>query len=148
MSATVFAGVQSAIVSALSAAPALAGGRIYANRVRALAANANTAIVVRLDQSASNSDTIGVLDWTTDYIVECYARGATGADPAVAVDALLSDVWARLAALQPGALGVQSVTLNNVIDWQYDDAETPVVCAVIRLQVVHRTAKNNLSPWV
>lgn len=143
---TAFASVQSELIAALGTAPALAGGRIYANRLRPIAAGSNTAIVVRMDAADGTEQVLGSIDWATTYAVECYARSATGADPAAAVDALLADTWARLAALDFTTLDA-SITLSPKIDWQYDDAETPVVCAVIHLSAQHRTALVTLQPW-
>lgn len=142
-----FVAILAALITALTEATSLAGGRVYPNHLNPIALESNTAIVVRLDQATAPDDTIGSQDWTTSYTVECYARAATGTDSAIAVDALLSDAWARLSTLAPAGLGVAAVTLQNTIDWQYDDAATPVVCALIRLQVQHRTSPTNLAPW-
>lgn len=148
MSATAFVAIQTALMGALSAAPALADGRIYPNHLRPIGAGVPTALVVRLDQSAASPETLGALDWATSYTVECYARAATGTDPALAVDALVSDTWARLCALDPNNLpGVSDINVQPIIDWQYDSADTPVVCAVIRVQVRHRTTTATLAPW-
>lgn len=147
MSDTAFAGIQAAIVQALTAAPALACGRVYTNHLRPIGAGFATALVVRLDQSAGSAETLGALDWVTGYVVECYSRAATGTDPADAVDALLADAWARLNAINPTALGVSALTVQPAIDWQYDTADTPVTCALIRVQVQHRTTTGTLAPW-
>lgn len=143
---TAFATLQAALLAALTAAPALAGGRISANRLRPIAAGHSTAIVLRLDQSQGSEEVLGALDWQSVYTVECYARAATGTDPAAAVDALLSDVWARLGALNDATLGA-SISINPKVDWQYDDSDTPVVCAVIQLVAQHRTPRATLQPW-
>ena len=147
MSATAFCAIQGALVAALTQAPALAEGRVYVNRLRPIGAAIPSAIVVRLDQASAAGDVIGTLDWVTSYTVECYARAVSGADPAESVDALLSAVWARLSALTPPGLGVAAITLQPTIDWQYDDAETPVACALIRISVQHRTVFADLAPW-
>jgi hypothetical protein len=141
---TAFFDIHAALIAALSAPTALAGGRIYANRLRPIAANQASAIVVRLDQAQGTEMVLGSVDWSTAYAVECYARAATGTDPAVAVDALLADAWARMAALDFTALDAV-ISINPQIDWQYDDAETPVVCAVMRLTAQHRTTLSNLT---
>lgn len=139
-----FLTIQSALIAALAASVPLAGGRIYPNRLRPIAANYGSAIVVRLDQATGTEMVIGSVDWSTSYTVECYARAAADSDPAAAVDALLVDAWTRLAALDLTTLNA-TLNLNPQIDWQYDDAETPVACAVIRLTVQHRTALSNLT---
>lgn len=141
---TAFLSIQSALKAALAATPALAGGRITPNRVRAIPAAHATAIAIRLDQSSADENVIGMLDWQTVYAVECYARATSGTDPAAAIDTLLSDVWTRLASLTHATLGAD-ISLQPQIDWQYDDADTPTVCAVIRLTARHRTTCTNLS---
>ena len=143
---TAFAALQAALLAALTAAPALAGGRISANRLRPIPTGQNTAIVLRMGRSKGSEEVLGALDWQTPFAVECYARAAAGADPQPAVDVLLSDVWARLAALNDATLGA-SISINPEIDWQYDDADTPAVCAVIQITAQHRTARATLQPW-
>jgi hypothetical protein len=143
---TAFATLQAALLAALTAAPALAGGRISANRLRPIPTGQSTAIVLRLDQAEAQEQVLGALDWQTAFVVECYARAAAGVDPQPAVDSLLNDVWQRLAAREAASLGA-SITISPKVDWQYDDADTPVVCAVIHLVAQHRTALTTLQPW-
>lgn len=138
MSST-FNSIQTGLMAALAANPALAGGHITANRLRPISASHSTAIVVRLDKTAGQEIVLGAMDWTTSYTVECYARAAGGADPGAAVDQLLVDAWARLCAIDAASIGAIDITMTPAIDWQYDDADTPMVCALIRLAVQHRT---------
>lgn len=145
MSASAFKGLTDALVAACLQAPALAEGRVWANRLRPLSTQQGSAVVVRLVQTRSTEDVLGLLDWQTQFAVECYGRGATGTDPAGAVDALLQDVWARLAGLDSGALGVMAVAVNPAVEWQFDEAETPVACAIVHLVVRHRTTANLLT---
>lgn len=142
--------IQQAIVAALNAAPALAGGNVKANTVRPVASAASSAIVVRLMQSRAATPQMisGPYDWATVYQVECLARSSTGtSDPAAAVDTLLSAAWERLATVNLSSLGAMDVRMAPQLDWQYDDGETPTVSAAISLQVMHRTTSSNLSPW-
>lgn len=143
---TAFAGIHAAIEAALLAPPALADGRVSINRLRPIAAGSHSAAVVRLERSKAMGQTLGALDWTTSYSVECYTRAAAGADPAAAVDDFLNAAWERLSALVITDLGVMAIALNPEIDWQYDEADTPVICVTIRLDVEHRTALNSLKP--
>lgn len=144
---TAFTSIQAAIVAALAQAPALAGGRVFANRVRAVAQQYDAYLVVRTDQSAATETVLGFNDWQTVYVIEAYARASTaGADPIAAVDGLLAAVWARLSALQPASLGVMQIDTRPGIDWQVDDGETPVACAVLRVVAKHRTPINSLEP--
>jgi len=144
---TAFVSIQAAIVAALAQAPALAGGRVFANRVRAVAQQYDAYLVVRTDQAAATETVLGFNDWQTVYAIEAYARASTaGADPVAVVDALLADVWARVNALQPVNLGVMQIDTRPGIDWQVDDGETPVACAVLRIVCTHRTPCNSLEP--
>lgn len=144
---TAFASIQDTIMAKMTATPALAEGRVYPNRLRPIASNHSTAIVVRMDKTEGTEIVIGAMDWTTSYSIECYARTTPGSDPCDAVDAILLESWARLSDLNVSGQGVMAYTLNPQIDWQYDDADTPVVCAITQLRVQHRTPTNNLSPW-
>jgi len=138
MSGSAFASIQAAIVQALKQAPTLADGRVYANRLRAVAQQHPTYIVVRTDQAAARENVLGFRDWETLYTVEIYARTVgAGADPIAAVDALLTAAWKRLSSLQPPALGVMQVAPQPAIDWQVDDGETPLVCAVLPVVCMH-----------
>lgn len=136
-----------AIVNSLTAAPALADGRVFANRLRPVSAPSGTAVVVRLQNSTGNKPVIHAIDWATTLQIECYARTTAQADPAQAVDDLLQAVWARLSALDPANLSLMDINLQPAIGWDYDDGETPTACAVIRLQAVHRTPTTSLTPW-
>lgn len=145
MSGTAHLAIAAAVVSALAAAPALAGGRVSLNKQRPVAAGDGTAIVVRLGASTGQEVSLGFIDWTTTLDVECHARANAGTEPAAAVDALLLDTWSRLASLNSASLGAMAVQIGADIDWQFDDLDTPVCAAVIRLQVVHRTAAGALT---
>ncbi len=144
---TAFANLQAALLAALSSAPALAGGNIGTNRLRPIPTGQSTALVLRLDASEGTERVLGCIDWQTAFTVECYARGASSTtDLVAAVDTLLADTWARLAGLSFQALGADLI-VDPRIDWQFDDGETPMVCAVIRLSAAHRTASSTLTPW-
>ena len=147
MSATAQHLIQQAVVDALKAAPALAEGRVFANRVRTVSAASATAVAVRLERSTGAAPTLHATDWRTSLLVECYARGVANNDPAAAVDALLYAVWQRLGALQAASLGLIDLRLEPDMGWDYDDAETPAVCVTLRLTAEHRTATDSLTPW-
>lgn len=148
MTTTAHLAVQQAIVSALQAAPTVAGGAVYANRTRAISAQQPLAVVVRLERSEAAENTLHAHDWRTTFSVECHARAATAAaDPAQAVDALLNEVWARIAALQPAGLGLMGFDMPPAIGWDYDDGETPLVCAAFRVTAMHRTPATSLQAW-
>lgn len=142
--------IQAAIVAALTAAPAVAGGNVKVNTTRPVASSSNLAVVVRLMQSRAATPQIlaGPYDWTTSLQIECLARAASGsADPVAAVDALLETVWARLSTINTAGLGVFDVRMQPAIDWQVDDAESPVCSATVSLLVNHRTTSTTLAAW-
>lgn len=142
--------VQTAIVAALTANPALASGNVLANTVRPMSAGVSAAVVVRIMHSDAVQPQVlgGPFDWRTLFQVECLARAATGAsEPIAAVDALLASAWARLAGIAPGSNGVTDVRLDPAITWQVDDAETPLASAVISLRVSHLTDTTTLAAW-
>lgn len=142
--------IQAAIVAALTAVPAVAGGNVKANTTRPVASSSSLAVVVRLMQSRAATPQIlgGPYDWTTSFQVECLARAASGStDPVAAVDSLLETVWARLSTLNTTGLGVYDVRMQPAIDWQVDDAEAPVAAATVSLLVNHRTTSTTLAAW-
>lgn len=139
---TAFLSLQTAIGAAL----APIGIAVSLNRVRPIPAAQTSVIVVRLDQSTGTEQALGTIDWSSAFSVECYSRAAGGgADPAASVDTLLADAWVRLSAINAGSLGAMAINLNPQIDWQYDEAETALACAVIRLVVQHRTPFASLA---
>lgn len=144
---TAFNALQAALKAALSAAPALAAGNIQTNRLRAIPAASAGAIVLRLEGSAAVEAVLGANDWGTRFTVECYARATPGQDPADAVDALVSDVWARIGALQPAAIDAMSVAINPTLDWQYDEADAGLCAAIFSILITHRTPANSLAAW-
>lgn len=136
------------IVAALVATPALADGRVFVKRLRPLPVGVGTAIVVRWEQSAAQETVLSAHDWDTPYVIECYSRGDTATDPDnQAADALMVDVWARLASLDASALGVMALVMNPSIDWQTVEIDSPAECVSIRMGVQHRTPVSSLSAW-
>lgn len=142
-----FHAVAERIAEALLAAPALAGGRVFVKRLRPLPVGVNTAVVVRWESSVAEETVLGAHDWLTPFVVECYSRGADIDPDNQAADALLGEVWARLASLDAAALGVMSLSVSPSIDWQAAETDGPAECVSIRLQVSHRTPVGALTPW-
>lgn len=129
----------------------LAYGRVYANRLMPVPQSRTSAVVLRRESAVSREVVLGgVLDWSSTYAVECYGRGAVGEDPARAVDELLAQTWACLLALSPAdlpSLSVMGIAPESAVEWQFDEAETPAACAIVRFTVRHRTGLTNLQPW-
>lgn len=140
-----FLAIAQAIAAALASAPALAGVLVFQNRLRPLQEDQARAVVVRTERGVGQEVVLGMVDWQTDYAIECYGRGATGADAGAAVDDLVQAVWARLVTVDLSAWQVLASTLNPDIAWDYGDAETPFACAIFRLQILHRTPTATLA---
>lgn len=142
---TAFESITDSLVAALVASPALADGRVWPNRLRPIPHGDNTAIVVRIVQSPGQEDVIGMLDWNSQFAIEVYGRSASGEDPAKVVGSLLQAVWARFCTIDPAALNAMALNLNPSIQWQFDELETPLACATLHLNIMHRTLANSLS---
>lgn len=147
MSATAFAATKAAILAALVQAPALAGGRVYAERHRPLQAGDASFMVLRQATADGQETALGARDWTTRYALECYARATPGTDPTATLDPLLYDADARLGALDAAAIGATSLPPARQIDWQVDETDAPYACAVITFAVTHRTPTATMQPW-
>lgn len=145
---TAFLHLQSAVVGALTASPSVAGGRVWENRRKPIQAGHATAVVVRLDASDGELTLAGhgaPMRWSTTVAIECYSRAAATTDPAESVDALLGEVWHRITTADLSSVGVQALDMKPQIDWQYDEGDSPMVCAVIRLVVLHQTNFDSLQ---
>lgn len=139
---TAFVTIQDAVMAALLSGTPVAGGRVWENRRRPIQASHSSAVVVRLEASDGERDLAGSsapMRWTTSVAIECYARASAASDPAESVDALLAEVWRRIVTADLSAAGVLMVDIKPQIDWQYDEGDSPMVCAVVRLAVLHQT---------
>lgn len=140
-----FSDILAAVVAELQAAPAVAGVAVMTNRLRPLAAGVTGAVVVRLESSQATESSFDTSDWTTTFLIECYGKGTSVSNnPDAAVDLLLSKVYGRLASLSLDGLGISQVAVQPSIDWQRDEDGTAMVCAVLRLNVIHSTQANSL----
>jgi hypothetical protein len=143
-----FSDILAAVVAALQAAPAVAGGAVMTNRLRPLAAGVTGAVVVRLDSAQATDSSFDTSDWTTTFLVECYAKALSAADnPDAAVDVLLAEVYERLASLSLDGLGISQVAVKPAIDWQRDEDSAATVCAVLRLDVIHSVHAKTLIAY-
>jgi hypothetical protein len=141
-----FADIQNLIVGALLATTPLAGGRVYTDKVKPVAQQATTAIVVRLESSVASAQTISVMDWSTQLAVECYARADASHTAAANVDALLAQAWERIAPLESSTLALMRLELGPDIEWSFDEADTTLACASVRITAMHRTSYQSLNP--
>lgn len=138
---TLIAAATGAIVAALNQAPAVAS-QVARVRLRPLAANTTTALVVRPAEAQATEQLLSgmPIQWACQIAVECYAKTTTAAAPDAAVDSLLAATYARLMA-EPTLAG--AVGLINPVGITYDfdvDGES-TACAILTLQV-RQTAAN------
>lgn len=141
---TVFANIVTAVVAVLSAGTPVSPN-IFRARMRPIAAQHDTAVVVRLGPALPERGDIGgaPVDFTTALAVECYARSAT-TTPDLAADALLEAVYARLMA-DPSLGGtVMDINLTG-IDPDFDEAIEKTACITLQLSVRHRASSTTLT---
>ena len=135
-----------ALVDALGQAPAIAGGRIYRGRMRAMPAEHTSALFVGIVRSTGTQPFAGDgrTDWQTTVAVDVCARASAGVDGLTAVDTVLQDVYARLATYNPPA-DVSAWLIEPAIAWEVDEADQTIACATVSLRVQHRTQSGSLS---
>ena len=141
-------GVVSAILEQLRIEPTLAGGRIYRSRVRPLGVDQPSAIVVRIERSTSTLAQVigGPTTWATLLNVECYAR-ATGSEPDAVADALLVEVFDRLAlapTLHGAAMSFEPLP-GDTLSWEVDELDSKIACITAKFVVMHRTNGRSLT---
>lgn len=136
--------VRDALIAALQAAPALAGGRIVGNRRRPMAAEHTTQIYVYLEESQGTRETIGTTDWRTRIRVECLARTSAGVTAEDAADALGVSVFARVMA-DPSLGGSAIDTTAQAMGWADDEADTQLSACQQIFSVWHATSDNAIA---
>lgn len=141
-------GVVSAILEQLRVEPALVGGRIYRSRTRAIGVDQASAIVVRVERSTSTLAQVigGPTTWATLVNVECYAR-ATGSEPDAVADALLVDVFDRLAlapTLSSAAMSFEPLP-GDTLSWEVDELDSKIACITAKFLVMHQTKGRTLT---
>lgn len=141
-------GVVSAILEQLRVEPALVGGRIYRSRTRAIGVDQASAIVVRVERSTSTLAQVigGPTTWATLVNVECYAR-ATGSEPEAVADALLVDVFDRLAlapTLSGAAMSFEPLP-GDTLSWEVDELDSKIACITAKFLVMHQTKGRTLT---
>jgi hypothetical protein len=141
-------GVVSAILEQLRVEPALVDGRIYRSRTRAIGVDQASAIVVRVERSTSTLAQVigGPTTWATLVNVECYAR-ATGSEPDAVADALLVDVFDRLAlapTLSGAAMSFEPLP-GDTLSWEVDELDSKIACITAKFLVMHQTKGRTLT---
>lgn len=142
---TVFAGVVSAVVAVLQAAPAVSA-HIDRARRRVLPESFDTAVLVQIRQAeverGMGQGTHCI--WATQISVECYARGSAAQSPDVAVDALLESVVGRVLA-DPSLGGVVGDVGLVGVAYDFDVDGKATACATVTFNVRHVSAAASIS---
>jgi hypothetical protein len=135
-----FTDIEAAVVTALTASPALAGGHVQRGRDLPVPMGRAEQVDVALASSRGQGRTLdGAYNrWATAVVLRLRARASAGQGGTDAVDALLSAVFTRLAAASPPA-GVARWTLEPDIEWSVDEADQTLVEARLVLRVDHFT---------
>jgi hypothetical protein len=129
-----------AIVDALNAAPAVEN--VSRVRVRQVSAGTSTAVVVRpVDSQVAQASVTSSqpITWETRIGVECYARAAANQAPDIAVDALLSTVYAKLMT-DPTLSGAVIALQPQSVSYEFDADAENTVCATFVFSARQRAA--------
>ena len=137
-----------ALAELLRAEPALADGRVYRSRARAIGVDMPRAVVVRIERSTSTlADVIGgPTTWASLIHIECYAR-ASGAAPDAEADALAVSVFDRLATsptLGGAAMSVEPLA-GDTLGWDVDELDSKLACITAKFVVMHQTTGRTLT---
>jgi hypothetical protein len=144
-----FLDLRDAVIAALSAAPALAGGRISTAPSDALPESQPTDIVVTLADSARGDATSIAgqpIDWVTTVRVLCRARASASGDAMAVADALFASAWERVAAM-PLPAGVMDRGAEPEVLFDTAAGEWSVATVEFTVQFAHRTAHNTVTAW-
>lgn len=129
------------VMQLLAAMPELADGGVHRMRSRKVPESVSRLIVVRKERADPQQAEIegGPLDWTTQIVVECYARGVDGVPADLVADDLFEACLARLRA-DPTLGGTAMDLLAPRMAWDVeDDAANPAAATVGVFPVMHRT---------
>jgi hypothetical protein len=143
---TMFATAVGAIVSALNAGTPVAT-QVARVRLRPMAQATGTAAIVRPLSTEVVETALypgQPVSWTTVISVECYARSSAATTPDIAVDSLVSDVYARLMA-DTTLGGVVLALQPQSIAWDFDADGENTTCATLLFNARHRSPGATLS---
>lgn len=149
MSATQFQAIVLAEAALLTAAPALAGGRVVEGRELALASDVASQINVFLNDSRPDAEIVitgAPVDWSSDVAIVIRTRKdlASGDSAETVADALLFDVWSRVMADQSLGGLVQSLAPGDITR-DRDSVDPDVAAFTWNFTVTHRSTQNSLA---
>lgn len=138
--------IRAAVAGLFTAGTALAGGRVYQNRVFSLAAGVNSQVHVNYVDSVPERAAIfgAPIEWTTQIEVVIKARRSGGASAEDRADEIWVDAYSRVMAAQ--SLGGLASGLDpgpaSVGD---DELDTDTCRLTWALSVRHSTANNSIA---
>jgi hypothetical protein len=143
---TAFLDLTAAVRDALTAPPALAGGRVYRGRRVPLATAESASIHVNALRHAGRTLSMdgGATQWETQVAVELRTRAAAGVDAEAALDPHLTAVWDRLKAM-PVPAGAAAVALDPEIRIDFDEQDHTLAIAEMGLRFTHITTAGALA---
>jgi hypothetical protein len=143
---TVFLTNLQALKAALLAAPALAGSFVNLGRATPLPEGKSQGIWLRPGRAIGTESFAGDTrtDWDSEVLVAMAARATAGSDGVTAVDALLTAVYARVAAAAPPAASFEWLG-QPALAWDVDEADQTLGACELRLRFKHRTASGSLA---
>jgi hypothetical protein len=144
VSNTAHLAVRDAIIAALLAVPALAGGRVVGNRRRPMAQEHNAQVFVYLEDAVASRELIGTTDWHTRIRIECLARATSTTSADDAADALAFSAYARIMA-DPSLAGNALDTEPQAMAWNEDEADPALSACQQIFTVWHKCQDTTLS---
>lgn len=143
--ATSFLSIVSAVVALLQAGTPVSQ-HIHRARVRPAAQEWGDMVAVRLLDAQLERFAVKDAPFNvgTTLAVECYARGAAGVSPDLAVDALLEAVYERLAA-DPSLGGLVQDLEPTGINIDLDVDGESIACATLTYTARHRADRLTLE---
>lgn len=136
-----------AVQALLTAAPALASGRVFEGRDMPLGSDVVSQIHVFANDSEPNADILtgAPVDWLSQIAIVIRARRdtTTGYSAEKVADALFVDVWSRVMAAQ--SLGGLAMQLQvGPVQRDRDQADPDVAAFTWLFHIVHRTTQTSI----
>jgi hypothetical protein len=144
--ASAFLGISGAMLDALVAVPAVAGGRVLRGRETPLQERDTSGVRINaVNHSGAPASLAGDdIRWTSLFTVEVLARCAAGVDAEATIDPLLVATWSRINAITWPAT-VEEVDVQPAISLEIDEADKTIVRAVFAVRVTHYTDQSTLA---
>ena len=133
------------VLLALTAAPAVAGGRIHASRALPMPAEHASDVTVAAPRARGRQVIVGngPVDWEMVLAIEIRARGSDALNAMEALDPLLASVWGRVSGIAPPP-GVLAWQMSPELSVDVEEADTPLAVMRIALQAQFRTQAGSL----